>query len=225
MINLKMYAILGGTIVLLGLALGFMWDTLQRVKTERDQAVEFNNATQDSLRYFKNGWGRETARSAVLDLTLRNAQRLQSDERLAWVRQFESVNKRMNNLESATRTVAQAVGSFTMPLKDTSLILSGWLNDSTWLALGDTADRAPTPARVFDNTNEWIRVRGIITDDTVTVRVNTKVPIESVVVFERKKVLGLKIGRKQWFQETASPNPYVRITESTVIRVSKRKKR
>lgn len=215
-INLKMYAILGGTIVLLGIALGTLWDKFQRVKKERNQAIEFSNARQDSIEYFKNAWGRETARSAVLDLTIRNARRLQSDERLAWVRQFESVNKRMNNLESATRTVARAVGEFKIPIDTTTQQGWTWLDDSTWLQPN---------VRTFDNHNEWIHIRGTITADTVVVYADAKVPIESVVVFERKKFLGLRIGRKQWFTESASPNPYVKITESTVIRVGKRKRR
>lgn len=215
-INLKMYAILGGTIVLLGLTLGFMWDKLQQVKTERNQAIEFSNARADSIDHFKNLWGRETARVSVLDLTVRNMRRLQSDERLAWVRQFESVNKRMNNLESATRTVAKAVGEFKIPIDTTARKDWTWLDDSTWLQPN---------VRTFDNHNEWIRIRGTITADTVVVLADANVPIESVVLFERKKVLGMRIGRKQWFTETASPNPYVKITESTVIRVGKRKNR
>lgn len=218
-VNLKMYAILGGTIVLLGLALGFMWDKLQQVKTERNQAIEFNNAREDSLVYYRNGMGQEIARNAVLDLTLRNIQRLRSDERVSWISKFDGVNKRLNNLESATRTVAQAIGIFTIPVAsvpEDTLDWATWLNDSTWAG--------PQHIRTFDNHNEWIRVRGTITD-SVVVRVDAYVPIENVVFWQRKKVVGLRIGRKHWFSETSSSNPYVKITESTVIRVGKRKRK
>ncbi len=219
--QIKIISILGGAVILLWVTLALLIKRLDTVKTQRDQAIEFSNSRQDSLEYFKNAWGRETARSAVLDLTLRNAQRLQSDERLAWVRQFESVNKRMNNLESATRTVARTVGTFSIPTQPVDTTgFDKWWNDSTFW---QTEDLALT--RTFDNRDEWIRLQGTITDDTVVVRANALVPIENVVVFERKKILGLRIGRKQWFSETASPNPYVTITESTVIRVGKRKKR
>jgi hypothetical protein len=221
--QIKIISILGAAVILLGVTVGLLIKRIDTVKTERDQAIEFNNARTDSVEYFKNAWGREAARVEVRDLTIRNMNRMHTDERLSWIRQFESVNKRMNNLESATRTVARVVGEWEVPITtpDTPRVVDdwSWVNDTTWLI---------PDIRLFDNRDEWIRIQGTITADTVVVHADAKVPVESVVVWQRKKFLGLLRmwpAGKEWFSETASPNPYVRITESTVVRVGKRKKR
>lgn len=245
--QIKIIGILSAAVILLGVTVGLLVKRLDKVKTERDQAIEFSNAKDDSLQYFKNVWGRETARVSVLDLTVRNMRKLQSDERLAWIRQFESINKRLSNLESATRLKAELDETFLIPLvpSEGNIVLSDpqeagedrqfptdsiWLDDAKWM-IGPWG-RAYTylyPPLEFNNHNEWIHVYGTISRlDTVEVTVDVTVPIESVVLWEKKKLFGVipnPFARKRWFMEAASPNPYVKITESTIIRTSKRKRR
>ena len=209
--NLKAISIcIAAVLVLTGL-LAIVQAKYERAVEERSQAIKYSLAKDDSLAYMKTKLGKESARSTVLDLTLRNLQRLQSQERLAWVKQIEGVNKRMNNVEQITSTTARAVATFKIGLKDTTVVIQ---TDTTEIPKS-------FHALAFDNKDKWIRIRGYVMPDTLVAMPEVYVPLQSVVYWQRRKFLGLKIGKKDWFKQTTSPNPYVRITSDELIRVSK----
>jgi hypothetical protein len=207
--QIKAILILSAIIIGMSGAMVIAWRQLNKARDERDQAVEFNNIRDDSLQYFRNKAGHEVARAQVSELSASNARAMLEDERLAWIRNFESVNKRLNNIEQASRTTAVAMGNFRIPLRDTMI-----LNIDSFL----------TKVKTFDNHNEWFRIRGMVLEDTVVTTPIIPVPLQSVLTWQRKrKLLGIRFGRKQWFSETASENPYVKITKHEVIRVGKKK--
>lgn len=180
---------------------------MEKVKTERDQAIDFNNI-RDSVMYYRNKVGQEVARARVSELSASNALAMLDDERLVWIKNFESINKRMNNLEQASRTIAVAMGKFRIPLRDTTIV---------------TVDGS-VKAKTFDNHNEWFRIKGMVLEDTVVTTPIIPVPLQSVITWKRKhKFLGIRFGRRQWFTETSSDNPYVKITLHEVIRVGKKR--
>jgi hypothetical protein len=208
--SIKITAILIIALVAVVGALGIVLTKLERAQEERDQAVDFSNARQDSIAYLTTKTGQESAKTTVLDLTIRNLRRLQSDERIAWVRQFDGIKHDLRNLEQATRTTARLVAEFKIPMGDTTIILP---------------DSTRVQAKTFDNHNEWFRLRGVVTADTLVATPEVTVPLESVLYWERPhKVLGVRYGRKKWVNETTSPNPYVKITKSEIIRVGRKKK-
>lgn len=198
----------------LGAIIGIQQRALEKARTEREQAIQFSNSKSDSLEYLETKLGQASAKSDVLDLTIRNLRQLQQDKDLAWIKQIEGINKRMNNVEQIVSTTARAVGTFRIGLKDTVINIV-------------PVDSAAAPNSVrslaFDNHNKWFRLKGFIMPDTLVVTPEIYVPLQSVVYWERKRFLGLKIGRKDWFKQTTSPNPYVKITEDKLIRVSKHK--
>jgi hypothetical protein len=192
--------------------MGTLWiakSQVDKLRNEKNQAIAYIKAGNDSTTYYRNAHGIEVAKNEVLDLTVRNAKDLQDDERLAWIRNFESVNKRLNNIEQASRTTMQIVGDFKIPLGDTTIV---------------NIDSTITRARKFDNHNEWFRIKGIVTSDSIVTTPYIPVPLESVIVWERKhKFLGIRFGKKQYSSETSSPNPYVHILKHEVIRIGKKK--
>lgn len=198
---------------------------LEIALTERDQAIQYSLSKDDTLEYLTTKLGQVTSRSRVQDLTIRNLERLQADKELRWLKHIEGINKRMNNVEQIMTTTARVVGSFNIPLRDTSISLQ----DGTGLTSG----------RIFDNKYEWFHLKGIILEDSLLVTPDVPVPLQSVLYWQRElwpkirtkkgtegekdKFIGLRIGKKEWFKQTTSINPYVRITEDKLIRVSKRK--
>jgi hypothetical protein len=187
--------------------IAFLNDQLKRVKTERNQAISFNIARQDSVKIIKQENGMLVGRIRVQDLTLRNAEQLMQDERLSWIRQFESVNHRLNNIEQASRTTVKIVGNFKIPLRDTVV------------HRGDSVFQV----RTFDNHDKWFRVSGIIMPDTVEVIPHLDLQIRSVIVWERRKFLGLRIGKKDYHGESSTDNPYATISGMEITRIGKRK--
>lgn len=208
--------ILVGIIILLLLGGGFITVSFlyKQAIDERDQAISFNNARGDSLKHFVNKAGEASVRASVSDLSAANARKMADDERLSWIRKFEAVNKRLNNIEQATRTTAVATANFRIPLRDTII----------WKKFNLNKDSTQVLARSFDNHIEWFRIRGFVLSDTVVTDPYVPIELQTVFLWERKrKILGIRFGRKQWFSESASTNPYVEIKKHEVIRIGRKK--
>lgn len=229
MINLKLIAGLGAVILLLSTLLAVSLSETSRVKSERDQAIQYTKSTQDTLVRRTTKLGQESVRSKSLGLSLNVLQQLREDDRIAWVKQFEGVHKRMNNLEQISSTTAIVSAEFKTGLKDTLITTNRFLSsvDSS-SSLGTTF-----LARTFDNKDKWIHITGLIFPDTVIINATAEVVLQSVLYWERKKWPKIKVGkkdfgprwgRKEWFKETTSPNTYITITKDELIQVGSKKK-
>jgi hypothetical protein len=194
-------------IIILQNVIVFQVRKISRLKEERKQVIDFSNSQKQQLTYYQNKLERETAKVGVLNLTLNSARDLINNERLAFVQQFNGVNKRLNNLEQVSRTTALVVSEWRIPLRDTVLV---------------NIDSTLTTARVFSYADSLNRVSGIIVGDQITPKIEIMVPLQGVVYWERRKILGLRIGRKKWFSDITSTNPAVKIKEHEVIKVTKR---
>ncbi len=191
-----------------GTTIAWQAERIQELKVEKSQVIEFAKKDSIALVYYKTKAGKEVAKSKQLTLSLDNTQKLIGTERLSWIRQFEGVNHRLNNLEHATRATAVAVANFKIPLGDTTILLP----DSTVLR-----------ARKFTNNNKWIELTGLVLPDTVSIVPRVTVPIEEVFYWQRKKILFLRIGKKEYFSDITSPNPYVKFIQNEVLRIEKKK--
>lgn len=216
MLSLKSVIGLGAVIMILMVVLAIQQSRLEIAVTERDQAIQFSQAKDDSLVQLTTTLGQVTTRSEVQELTIRNLERLQADKELSWIKEIRGVNKKLNNVEQIMSTTLKAVATFKIGLQDTIIHLQP--PDSSGIP-------SSIQAQFFDNENEWFGIRGYILPDTLVVIPEVYVPLNSIVYWERKKgFLGLRwFGRKEWFKQTTTPNPYVTITQDKLIRVSKRK--
>jgi hypothetical protein len=204
--KLKIYIIAVVIFCSMAITISLLLEKVNRISSDRDQALEFIRRDSIELSYYKSKYNTEIAKSERLTLSVYNAQKLINTERLAWIKQFNGVNKRLNNLENTTKTTAQLVANFKIPLSDTTIVQP----DSTVLR-----------ARKFNNNNKWIELNGIILPDTVNIQPVVNVPIQEVLYWQRKKFLFLRIGKKEYFSEVTSPNPYVKFTQHEVIRIKK----
>lgn len=230
--HFKIYA---GALVLIGALIGMLWmneQKIQRLKSDNAELVDLSNARGDSLKTFRLANGQKATRTTVLDLSRRNANAVANDERIAWTKKFGHKPKQ---LEEAAKTDMVADATFTIQfdtiakLRDPVIWLS---NDSLYLqirgrTLNVTRDglepKTLCPERTFDNHYEWFRIHGRVTADTLIVDLSVPVPLECVVIWERKKILGLRIGKKEWFKETTSANPHVTITKDEITRIGKKR--
>ena len=69
-----------------------------------------------------------------------------------------------------------------------------------------------------------LKNQGWLRKDTVNLKLHATVPIYSVLYWEREKILGLKIGRKNWFSDIMSTNPNVTIKAHSNIQIRKLKR-
>lgn len=203
---MKLTIIIGVLFLGLVATLAVVVRRLEIMKVERDQLVQYSLEKSDSIEYLKTKNGQIIARSTVQDLTIRNLRKL--SDNLPWIKQFEGVNRRLNNVEQATKLTAQVVGNFQFPLRDTTII---------------NLDSIVTKAKVFNNKDKWFPIKGVVFSDSITTTSKIPVPLQSILLWERKhKFLGIKFGRKKWTNQTTSENPYVKITEHQIIRIGKK---
>lgn len=212
-IKTKLMAAMGVVIITLAVLLYLSERRSQTRKTERDQAINFSLAAKDSLRSYVNKYGKVVAKVEVLELTVKNLQRLQDHPSLEWIKEIEAVNKRLNNVEQISTYTATVVGDFKIPIKEDSL--------------PDPDGDGFLQVRTFDNQDKWLRVSGVVLPDTIEVIPFVKVNIKSVLLWERDrwplKKFGLKIGRKQYSLHGLTDNPYATIIGMEVTEVVKKR--
>jgi cell division protein FtsL len=203
---------------------------ISKLKEEKNQLIDYNLTKSDSLKYYKSKDGQEVAVAPIIDLTTRNARALQTDERVGFVKKFKGVNKRLNNVEEASRTEAIAKGKFKMNIvggkevSDWSGVVTGTVTPSDSSEFTFFVNEDAESPRTFNNNDKWFNIKGTITKDSIEVIPYVPIPLEEVRIWERKhKLLGIRFGRKIYTSQITSPNPYVKIISHEVIRIGKKK--
>ncbi len=157
-------------------------------------------AVKKEAEYYKNSLGNEVAKTPTVVLDQKGIASIKED--LQYLREeFKGVKKNLRNVEVVSNTTASILDTLRLVNRDTTIIISG----------------TPVVAKKFSYEDEYNSVTGIVRPDTTEVDLDIKVPLTTVVLWERKKFLGLKIGRKQYSNETTSKNKKVRIVDSEVI--------
>lgn len=180
---------------------------IARLHTERDQAIAFATTEKSRTTFYINRLGRETAKTQLLQLSLHNAKELVSSPRLNFIKQFEGVNPRMNNLDEVSQAQVLVSKKFDLPLRDFTV---------------HSPDSTRTPVKTFAYKDSLNSISGTIWGERIHPIIEITVPLQGVIYWQRKKILGLRIGRKRWFSEITSTNPLVKIKSQEVIRVGKR---
>jgi len=172
-------------------------------ENERDQVATLTNELQSEITKYQNENGNTINQVRTLQLTLDNLERLKESERLSFLKQFANLKKDLRNLESA--------GSF------------------EWLIVEDSVPSSVVYIPCKDSVkvfhyllqDEFNTIDAMVID---TPKVKIRVPFYPVVLWDRKKWLGMKIGKKVYYNESYSPNQLVDITRQELIRVEKRVK-
>lgn len=181
--------------------------TIDRLANERRQAIAFAQRDSAAATNYKNQLGHQVQRTELTELSLRNAQDLINTDRLSFIRQLEGVKQNLKNLEAAVKVQASATADLRLNLGDTTIIING-----------DT-----TMVRKFGYVDEYNQVHGFLEGDTTAlISARISVPIDGAMFWERSRFLGLRIGRKKWFGEFTTPNPWVKIDNSEFIKIQKR---
>lgn len=180
---------------------------IARLHTEREQALAFANTEKSKTVFYINRLGRETAKTELLNLSLHNAKELVTSERMNFIKQFEGINKSLNNLDEISQAQLLVTKDWKLPLRDSMI---------------HTADSTVIAVKTFAYKDSLTTITGTISGNEVQPHIEIIVPLHGVIYWQRKKILGLRIGRKKWFSEITSSNPIVKIKSQEIIRISKR---
>jgi hypothetical protein len=173
------------------------------LQADRDGALEYAIQQQDSMVVYKNKLGNQIARTKTIEVSLGNIIRLRNSERLSHLKQFEALKKKLTNLEQSVTIDAEInkdsikVVTVHIPCQDSLKVFH------------------------YERKDEWNTISAMVVDIP---KFEIKVPIRAVVYWQRKKkFLWWRVGKKEWYFESYSPNPLVSVTDQELIRVAKKK--
>ena len=181
---------------------------IDQLQVERQQLISFATRDSAAAATYRNKLGHQVTQTEISELSRRNAEDLLNTQRLSWIKELEGVKSNLKNIENAVKVQALATADLKMQLRDTVLIT----------AAGDTVR-----AHNFDYADKYDFYQGVLEGDTtVMVRARISVPLEGALFWQRRRILGLRIGRKQWSTEYTSPNEWVTISGVDFIKIQKR---
>jgi len=206
------------TVLLLLIGGGITIEVLRRenavLRQEKEQLVKAASDSGRIARTYINLYGQAVSKNNVLELTHRNARAIQAQE-LAFTRLFEGVKKNLKNLETAFRSQSEVLIKLKLKNSDT-LIVQPHAD-----APADTIT-----ATHFSYGDNYNIIQGLVLSDTTQLDGYIAVPIDGVNYWQRKHKFIFKnwrIGKKQYFSEMTSPNPWVHITQHEFINIGRKK--
>ena len=129
------------------------------------------------------------------------------DGNLQWLKQFEGLNKRMNNLEHAYKISLKAMDSINLKLSDTIRYY-----------VSTKGDTIKFTAKNWKYKDEWGDFKfEQISPDSGEFKYLVNVPLSGVTYWDRKWFLG----KKRYKTEVHSDNPHIKLSELIDIKVVK----
>lgn len=229
---MQIKTVLIGTIILMIIALSAIvkvqHDQNVALREEKGQLLKVANDSGRVARTYINLHGQQVSKNNVLELSLRNAQDLRNTSEFAHLAQFDNLNKKLKNLESATKIKAVAEIDKTVGVTDVNV--DEWLKENRKTLLSSDSMFTGTTGKAFLYSDEFNNISGLIVHgtpiDSAIVTVKIIVPIAGVVYWQRPHKFIFKswrYGKKEYFSEFTSENKSVTITSHETIQIKKRK--
>lgn len=192
------------------------------LRSERGQLIKVANDSGRIARTYINLFGQEVSKNHVLDLSLRNARDMRNSQELAFLKQFEGVNKKLNNVELALKIQAGVI--INLKLKNDSVPQFKWPaainSDSTarFFSYGDPSSKDPAL--------KYNLINGVSVADSTFLEGESQAPLDGAMYWHRKHHFIFKkwqFGKKEWDSELTCANPWVKLTNHEFIRVLKKR--
>lgn len=173
-------------------------------QTERDQAVAVATKQKEVTTFYINAFNEQVAKVKSAEISLDNANRLIDTEDFKWLKRFENLKKKYQNLQQATSVNLSFRGdsiikrTIYVPCADTVKLFRYYIHD------------------------EFNHIDAVVLDTPIF---ELKAPIYIVSLWERKKILGLRIGKKEYFTEATTSNNLIRVDSIVNFSISRRRRK
>lgn len=176
-------------------------EKLEISEADKASAIQFANSEKHITESYINKFNNVVNRTKQIEISLSNVVALRNSERLSYLKQIEGLKKNLKNLETGI-TIDAGVNEDSIPVK------------IVYIPCKDSV-------KVFNYklVDEFNTISAMVID---TPKFEIKVPIRSVIYWERKKFLWMRLGPKQYFIESFSPNKLITIEDQELIRITKR---
>lgn len=204
-LNYLKYGIIAIILLAAFVLMPMFYNKWRQAESKANQVTAYATTRDQEITYYKNILDREVAKGNSLSMDRKAFLELKDDFKYL-TEEFKGVKKNLKNVEQITRITASLVDTLDIPVRDSLIVI----------------DNTTYPSRVFDYRDTYNSVSGIIIGDSATIKLDINVPLEIVAIWERKRILGLRIGRKKYLVQGTSKNESVKITGLENIKISKR---
>lgn len=172
-------------------------------KDRVNQVTQYALIVRDSAIVYKNQYGNAVVQIEAARLDNVTMSKLREDLKEITSR-FDGVNKRLNNVESLSKTTLVAVTTLEGEMQDTVVVKDSVQINAYKFSLGD----------------KYYQVEGLAIPalKQVTVTPSFSATTYSITYWKRKhRVLGIRFGKKQYKSEITSDNPYLKFSDHKVV--------
>lgn len=174
----------------------YFYKRTQELKVQNKELSDYATAKDTVVRYYVNKYNQQVAETETIRMSNESLKQVKEDF-ADLVGKFEGVKKNLKNVENVTRLTAEAVASFEIPTSEPRI-------DTVLI----------TQVRDFDNNEKWFRVSGRVSDTKIYLdSISVPVPLDVITYWKRKKILFLRIGKKEYFTSATSENPHVKVSK------------
>jgi hypothetical protein len=174
-----------------------------RINADRvSQVVSYALSQRDSAIMYKNRYGQAVYQIQTQRLDQETMAKLRRDL-VDITSRFNGLNKKLNNVEQLSQVTLTAVGNLQGSVTDTVVV----------------RDSVSVNAFQFAAQDKWFTVTGLVIPEQKKVEVTPSFTanVYAVSYWQRKRILGLRIGKKEYKSEITSDNPYLKFSDYKVV--------
>jgi len=174
-------------------------------ETERDQALTFATSNKKVTDYYISRANELVAVTETQELSEDNLKALINTQELSWIKKFDRLDKKYKQLGSAHSF------DFTMEGEGIPIVPVNI----------DTISKAPKFFK-WELKDQYNNISAIVLDTPVF---HVNVPVYTIMEWERKHHFIFKkwrYGKKEWFQQTFSPNKLVKLDSQSVFTIKRK---
>lgn len=198
------YGVIILTLIAAFVLMPMFYNKWRQAEDKVNQVAKYATTRDQEITYYKNELQREVAKGNALVMDRQAFKELKDDFQYL-TEEFKGVKKNLKNVEQVTRITASIIDTLKIPTKDSLVVI----NNTNYLA------------KTFEYKDAYNKVTGVVVNDSASIKLDIKVPLEMVVLWERSKILGIRIGRKKYHIEGTSKNESVKITGLENIKIQK----
>lgn len=220
----RLYVVLAAILIILLSIIHYQRGQIQSWKGRHSDVLEIAKRDSVSATFYKNKYGIEVATNKQLTLTARDAVKLAETQNLQFLKQIEGLKRNYANLEHTIQVQAKLMFETTLPLNTITLPSRAFDTEDNIIFNPDTSILINSPAieRTFQYKDQYNFIQGRIVNDSVSIKGSSEVPIKGAIYWNRKKFLGIGIGKKVYESAFFTPNPFAKITGTETIKIIKR---
>ena len=209
---MKKYLIIFALLCMAAAAAATMWGIRRNAEVQRLRQNQY--VLCDTIRHYRTRLGEEAASVAALRLRCDELKRLRGDD----AARLKEMGIRLRRVESIATSTSRTQVDAAAPLRDTVIV-----RDT--LFLYDTVRPLADSCRIFNWSDGWVSVEGIISRDSAECRVESIDTLRQYVHRVPHRFLFLRWGTKRIRQEIVCSNPHTHIVWAEYIEIEKRRKR